>query len=115
MPNIAPQTTFLNNIFRHLNGRQNPMDSEAVVRAQGGMFGQNKTLRIEERQFNYKVQDSGQEYKFFLVVRECDKHGHKAACDSLLYVTHSRLPGDVFCRCLTRLLPTERFCGSHQP
>lgn len=45
------------------------MDSEAVVRAQGGMFGQNKTLKIEERQFNYKVRGNGQDYKFFLVVR----------------------------------------------
>ena len=46
------------------------MEQAAVVRAQGGgMFGQGQTLRIEERAFDYNVRDSGQEYKFFLVVR----------------------------------------------
>eukprot|EP00903_Cladosiphon_okamuranus_P018904 g17387.t1 len=61
------KTTFLNNIFRHLNGGQNPMDQAAAVQAQGGgLFGQSTTLRIEERSFDFKAR-GGQNYKFFLV------------------------------------------------
>ncbi|CAM9710093.1 unnamed protein product [Ectocarpus sp. 12 AP-2014] len=64
----TPQTTFLNNIFRYLNGGENPMDEAAtVVQATGsGIFGNVKTLRIEEREFEYTT-EGGQEYKFFLV------------------------------------------------
>ncbi|CBJ31643.1 Sept3, septin GTPase [Ectocarpus siliculosus] len=62
------KTTFLNNIFRHLNRGENPMDQAAtVVQAAGrGVFGNGKTLRIEEREFDYKT-ERGQDYKFFLV------------------------------------------------
>lgn len=73
----AQQTTFLNNMFRHLNGGRNPMGQDAVVQAQAeGFFGQSTTLRIEERTFDYKIQENdggrkGQEYKFFLVVGVC--------------------------------------------
>ncbi|CAN0168434.1 unnamed protein product, partial [Ectocarpus sp. 12 AP-2014] len=61
-------TTFLNNIFRHLNRGENPMDQAAtVVQAAGrGVFGNGKTLSIEEREFDYKT-ERGQDYKFFLV------------------------------------------------
>ncbi|CAM9709550.1 unnamed protein product, partial [Ectocarpus fasciculatus] len=61
-------TTFLNNIFRHLNRGENPMDQAAtVVQAAGrGVFSNGKTLRIEEREFDYKT-ERGQDYKFFLV------------------------------------------------
>ncbi|CAM9680151.1 unnamed protein product [Ectocarpus sp. 4 AP-2014] len=61
------KTTFLNNIFRHLNRGQNPMDQASVVHGQtGGIFGHSKTLKIEEREFDHTASD-GQHYKFFLV------------------------------------------------
>ncbi|CAN0296233.1 unnamed protein product, partial [Ectocarpus sp. 6 AP-2014] len=61
------KTTFLNNIFRHLNQGQNPMDQASVVHGQtGGIFGHSKTLKIEEREF-YHTTSGGQYYKFFLV------------------------------------------------
>ncbi|CAN0532170.1 unnamed protein product [Ectocarpus sp. 12 AP-2014] len=61
------KTTFLNNIFRHLNQGQNPMDQASVVHGQtGGIFGHSKTLKIEEREFDHTTSD-GQYYKFFLV------------------------------------------------
>ncbi|CAM9808835.1 unnamed protein product, partial [Scytosiphon promiscuus] len=62
------KTTFLNNIFRHLNRGENPMDQAAVVQARGGggMFGHGKTLTIEERSFKYKTHEED-EYEFFLV------------------------------------------------
>ncbi|CAM9321055.1 unnamed protein product, partial [Ectocarpus fasciculatus] len=61
-------TTFLNNIFRHLNGGDNPMNQDATVvqATDRGLFGNGKTLRIEEREFDYKT-EQGQDYKFFLV------------------------------------------------
>lgn len=46
------------------------MDQPATV-VQGearGFFGNDQTLRIEERKFDYKT-EGGQEYTFFLVVR----------------------------------------------
>ncbi|CAM9506330.1 unnamed protein product, partial [Ectocarpus fasciculatus] len=62
------KTTFLNNIFRHLNGGENPMEQASVVRGQTrGFFGQSKTLKIEERKFDYTSPDGQQHYKFFLV------------------------------------------------
>lgn len=64
----ASQTTFLNNMFRHLNDNKNPMDQAAAVQAVGGFFGQSKTRTIEERAFDYRA-PGGQEYQFFLVVR----------------------------------------------
>ncbi|CBN74010.1 Sept2, septin GTPase [Ectocarpus siliculosus] len=61
------KTTFLNNIFRHLNQGQNPMDQGSVVHGQtGGIFGHSKTLKIEEREFDHTT-SGGQYYKFFLV------------------------------------------------
>ncbi|CAM9808904.1 unnamed protein product [Scytosiphon promiscuus] len=61
------KTTFLNNIFRHLNGGENPMDQPAMVQARGGgMFGRGKTLLIEERSFDY-TSSNGNEHTFFLV------------------------------------------------
>lgn len=46
------------------------MDQAAtVVQAAGrGVFGNGKTLSIEEREFDYQT-ERGQDYKFFLVVR----------------------------------------------
>lgn len=65
----TPQTTFLNNFFRYLNENKNPMDQAATVvqDARRGVFGNGKTLRIEEREFGYETE--GQKFKFFLVVR----------------------------------------------
>ncbi|CAN0283462.1 unnamed protein product [Ectocarpus fasciculatus] len=63
---IGMRTTFLNNIFRHLNQGENPMDQASVVHEQtGGIFGHSTTLKIEEREFDYT--SDGQRYKFFLV------------------------------------------------
>ncbi len=52
------------------------MELEAVLAAQGrGMFGQSKTLKIEERNFVFRTPVPGgsgvaqHEYNFYLVVR----------------------------------------------
>lgn len=51
------------------------MEQASVVRAQTrGFFGQSKTLKIEERKFDYTTPDGQQHYKFFLVVRLSKPH-----------------------------------------
>lgn len=67
----------LDAVVQAQGGEMSPMDEEVVVQAQGEeVFDQSTTLKVEERAFDFVVEEEGaqkgqEEYKFFFVVREC--------------------------------------------